>query len=93
MRHVVRLGPFHGMDDRYVVDRYDATFWKMREMSLRYQLPRSLVERVGVDRASVSLSGRNLFFFWRRTRCNLSLDSALFIALFNFIVDHHNAAY
>jgi outer membrane receptor protein involved in Fe transport len=47
--------------------RYDASFWKMREMSLRYQLPRSFVERAGIDRASVSVSGRNLFFFWRRT--------------------------
>ena len=27
VRHVVRLGYFHGMDDRYYVDRYGAEFW------------------------------------------------------------------
>lgn len=27
VRHVMRLGTFHGMDDPYYVDRYRATFW------------------------------------------------------------------
>jgi len=27
VRHVMRLGYFHGVDDRYYVDRYDAEFW------------------------------------------------------------------
>ncbi len=27
VRHVLRLGYFHGCDDRYYVDRYQATFW------------------------------------------------------------------
>lgn len=27
VRHVMRLGTFHGMDDPYYVDRYKATFW------------------------------------------------------------------
>lgn len=27
VRHVVRLGYFHGRDDRYYVDRYGAEFW------------------------------------------------------------------
>ncbi|HCS26432.1 MAG TPA: hypothetical protein DIW43_03205 [Spongiibacteraceae bacterium] len=27
VRHVMRLGTFHGMDDPYYVDRYQATFW------------------------------------------------------------------
>ncbi len=27
VRHVMRLGTFHGMDDPYYVERYQATFW------------------------------------------------------------------
>jgi hypothetical protein len=58
-------------DERYQ-GRFDASFWKLREMSLRYQLPRSILDRAGVDRASVSLSGRNLFYIWRRTEFDRS---------------------
>ncbi|MEM7000237.1 MAG: hypothetical protein AAF529_05580 [Pseudomonadota bacterium] len=27
VQHVLRLGPFHGMDDEFYVQRYDAKFW------------------------------------------------------------------
>ena len=27
VKHVLRLGPFHGMDDPFYVDRYNALFW------------------------------------------------------------------
>ncbi|HCT40010.1 MAG TPA: hypothetical protein DF427_02275 [Moraxellaceae bacterium] len=27
VRHVIRLGDFHGLDDRFYVDRYKAEFW------------------------------------------------------------------
>lgn len=27
VKHVLRLGPFHGMDDPFYVDRYSAAFW------------------------------------------------------------------
>ena len=27
VKHVLRLGPMHGMDDAFYVDRYDAEFW------------------------------------------------------------------
>lgn len=27
VRHVLRLGDFHGLDDRFYVDRYQAEFW------------------------------------------------------------------
>ncbi|MEJ2139311.1 MAG: hypothetical protein P8Y61_07665 [Gammaproteobacteria bacterium] len=30
VRHVLRLGYFHGRDDRYYVDRFGATFWAPR---------------------------------------------------------------
>jgi len=52
-------------DDHYQ-GRFDASFWRLREVSARYQLPRSVVDRVGVDRASIAVSARNLWFLWRR---------------------------
>jgi TonB-dependent starch-binding outer membrane protein SusC len=36
-------------------------WWKLREISARYVLPESLVQGLGVDRATVFASGRNLF--------------------------------
>lgn len=32
VKHVIKLGDFHGMDDRFYVDRYQADFWAMRGM-------------------------------------------------------------
>lgn len=37
-----------------------ADFWKLREVSLTYQVPSSWVERMGANRATLTFSGRNL---------------------------------
>ncbi|NVO85082.1 SusC/RagA family TonB-linked outer membrane protein [Hymenobacter terrestris] len=42
---------------------YDATVYRMREVSLGYTLPKTLLERTPFGQASISLSGRNLFFY------------------------------
>ena len=47
---------------------FDASFWKLREIGARYQLPQSLTSMLGVDRASFSISGRNLFILWQKTK-------------------------
>jgi TonB-dependent starch-binding outer membrane protein SusC len=47
---------------------YDAAFWKLREVGLRYQLPQTMLRRTGVDRAALSVSGRNLWTIWQRTK-------------------------
>ncbi len=47
---------------------FDASFWKLREIGARYQLPQSLTSTLGVDRASFSISGRNLFILWQKTK-------------------------
>ena len=44
---------------------YDASFWKLRELGARYTLPQSFVQRGGAERASVSVSARNLWTLWR----------------------------
>ncbi len=42
---------------------YDATYVKLREVSLTYTLPTTLTDRMGLGRAQVSLVGRNLLLF------------------------------
>ena len=44
---------------------FDAGFWKLRELGLRYTLPATFVQRIGADRASLALSGRNLWTIWQ----------------------------
>jgi hypothetical protein len=39
---------------------YDASYLKLRQVSLSYQLPETLLNRAPLDKASVSLVGRNL---------------------------------
>jgi hypothetical protein len=46
----------------------DASFVKLRELSLKYRLPRtfaSALARLGAEQASVSLIGRNMLTFTR----------------------------
>ncbi|MCH7411373.1 SusC/RagA family TonB-linked outer membrane protein [Belliella sp. DSM 111904] len=42
---------------------YDATVWRLREVSLTYSLPRRYLERTPFGEASIGFSGRNLWFF------------------------------
>lgn len=42
---------------------YDATWVKLREVSITYNLPGSLTDRMGLGRASLSVVGRNLLLF------------------------------
>ncbi|MFD2037315.1 SusC/RagA family TonB-linked outer membrane protein [Belliella marina] len=42
---------------------YDATVWRLREVSLSYNLPRRFLERTPFGEASIGFSGRNLWFF------------------------------
>ncbi|ADV42475.1 TonB-dependent receptor plug [Bacteroides helcogenes P 36-108] len=56
-----RVGNRNGCAEYYV---YDATNIRLREVSLSYTLPKSLLARQNVIKdAQISLTGRNLFFF------------------------------
>ena len=44
---------------------YDASFIKMRQMSLSYQFPKSLFDNIPVEAVTLSLVGRNLFLISR----------------------------
>ncbi len=55
------VGGRDGISENYV---YSATNVRLRELSLSYNLPKSLLAKTGfIDRAAVSFVGRNLFFF------------------------------
>ena len=52
-------------DSRMWAD-YDASYIRLREVGLRYQIPQSLLDVTRVDRASFSISARNLGYLWRK---------------------------
>jgi len=53
---------------------YDATFWKLREVSLAYSLPRNTARRMGVSGLTISAIGRNL---WLHSKApNIDPESA-----------------
>ena len=50
VRHVIRLGDFHGLDDPFYVDTYGATFWcQAGQETYKTPVPDSLIEK---DRVS-----------------------------------------
>jgi TonB-linked SusC/RagA family outer membrane protein len=61
-------GTAYNYDDsptaRYVLD---ASYVKLREMSLSYNLPKSLLSKTFIKNASVSLVGRNLWIIYKAT--------------------------
>ncbi|MDH3423775.1 MAG: TonB-dependent receptor, partial [Gemmatimonadota bacterium] len=59
------------LDDQYN-GRFPADFWRLRQLGARYNLPQDLVGRIGADRASVSVSGSNLFMLWQKVDTDLA---------------------
>ena len=58
---------------QYSSSRYElyiekATYVKMRELALGYTIPSSLSRKIGTDRITISVFGRNLFFLHRNLR-------------------------
>ena len=42
---------------------YDATVWRLREVTLAYSLPKNFIKKLRLTNAEVSLVGRNLWYF------------------------------
>jgi hypothetical protein len=55
----------NGTGNQWTTNLYDADFWKLREIGTRYNIPESLVGRVGAERASLAFSARNLVTIWQ----------------------------
>lgn len=64
VRHVVRLGHFHGIDDRYYVERYGAEFWCQPD-SANYPEPKPT--QVLTEQTTLPVGDAALFLF-RETR-------------------------
>ncbi|UGU14323.1 SusC/RagA family TonB-linked outer membrane protein [Sinomicrobium kalidii] len=47
---------------------YDQTNVRLREFSLNYNVPKSFVQKLGLNSASLGLIGRNLFFFYKKAK-------------------------
>jgi hypothetical protein len=54
-------GSYDPYNDRSL---FDASYWKLREVGARFALPESLASRVGAQRASLSISARELANLW-----------------------------
>ena len=48
---------------------FDASYIKLRQIAISYQLPNSFVNKLGLREASVSLIGKNLALLYRNTPC------------------------
>jgi TonB-dependent SusC/RagA subfamily outer membrane receptor len=53
-----------GISDR-MLGAYDASFARLREVGLSYQIPDRWIAGTGAERASLSIAGRNLWTIWR----------------------------
>lgn len=54
-------GAIGGLQSEFNV--YDATVYRLRELSIGYSLPKALLERTPFGAAAITLSGRNLFYY------------------------------
>ncbi len=61
-------GPMYGGNSRYELYVKDNHYWKLRELSLGYNLPSSIAKKVGAKSLNLSVYGRNLFFFYRNIK-------------------------
>lgn len=53
-----------GIGEEYI---QDASFIKLRELSLSYEIPKRILSRTPIQSTTVSLVGRNLFFLYRES--------------------------
>lgn len=61
VKHVVRIGAFHGMDDRYYLDKYDAKFWSQERAKLPDDAPKPDV--VIAEHGEVPIPNATFFVF------------------------------
>jgi iron complex outermembrane receptor protein len=60
-------GPQYGAA-RYELFIDEATYWKMRELSVGYNLPSKVASKLGASKINISVYGRNLFFIYRKLK-------------------------
>ncbi len=58
-------GPQYSPNTRYELFVKENSYIKMRELVLRYSLPKAFVHKMGLSNLEISAFGRNLFFFYK----------------------------
>lgn len=56
---------------------YDASFIKLRELSVGYNLPKSLISKIKMSNARISVVGRNLWIIYQKTPKGIDPEAAL----------------
>ena len=56
---------------------YDASFIKLRELSVGYSLPKSWISKIKMSNAHISLVGRNLWILYQKTPKGIDPEAAL----------------
>jgi TonB-linked SusC/RagA family outer membrane protein len=56
---------------------YDASFVKLREVSIGFNLPKSLIYKIKMTNARISIVGRNLWTFYQKTPRGIDPEAAL----------------
>jgi hypothetical protein len=59
------VSKFYGIDEANLMSK---TFAKLREVTLTYDLPPAILKKSFISRASISLIGRNLIYFYKDKR-------------------------
>jgi len=62
-----KTGQFNAQSDRFLID---ASYLNIRNLTLSYMLPKSLLGKIGFDQARVYVSGENLYIFSKRKGMN-----------------------
>ena len=55
---------------------FDNSYVKLRELTIGYQFPKKLISKLGMTRLSVSVFGRNLFYFYKALK-NYDAESSV----------------
>lgn len=55
---------------------FDNSYVKLRELTIGYQFPEKLISKLGMTRLSVSVFGRNLFYFYKALK-NYDAESSV----------------
>jgi TonB-linked SusC/RagA family outer membrane protein len=63
-----------GYDDLVI---YDASFVKLREVSISYNLPKKLISKIKMSNARISIVGRNLWILYQKTPKGLDPEAAM----------------
>jgi len=73
VKHVVRLGDLHGIDDPFYVDRYKAKFWALPDMTIESGLK---IDKPLSETGDLPVSNANIFIFKsvKRPECIIKLN-------------------